>query len=134
MRVNWNAAGGLAGMKLILVACNVASVQRDAPRSANEKISDSFFEQFWAENSNNRIAARNMIVASVCPQLCNVFDPKLALLLMLLGGVQGHHGGSHIRGNCHMLLVGDPGSYSSLHTFYKTCRLTLAMPVKHECV
>lgn len=96
-------------MKLILVACNVAQAQRDAPRVANETISDAFFQQFWVENANNRIAARNGIIASVCPQLCNVFDPKLALLLVLLGGVQGQHGGSNVRGNCHMLLVGDPG-------------------------
>lgn len=83
--------------------------QRDVPRGPNETISDTVFEQFWSENAENRIAARNSIVASVCPQLCNVFDPKLALLLVLLGGVQGQHGSSNVRGNCHMLLVGDPG-------------------------
>ena len=104
-----NVAGGLAGMKLILVACSVRQAQRDVPRAPNETISDAAFEQFWSENADNRIAARNSIVASVCPQLCNVFDPKLALLLVLLGGVQGAHGSSNTRGNCHMLLVGDPG-------------------------
>jgi DNA helicase MCM9 len=119
MSAAWKAAGGLAGMRLILVACHVAQVQRDAPRSANEDVSDSFFQRFWAENATNRIAARNKIVASVCPQLCSVFDAKLALLLVLLGGVQRQHGDSNIRGNCHMLLVGDPGilpDHATLHT------------------
>lgn len=87
----------------------MAQVRRVAPIAAKEKSSDAFFEQFWQENGHNRIAARNRIVSSVCPQLCNVFDPKLALLLVLLGGVQGAHNGSNVRGNCHMLLIGDPG-------------------------
>lgn len=50
------------------------------------------------------------IVASVCPELHGLFNVKLATLLMLIGGVARTDGGSHIRGEVHMLLVGDPGT------------------------
>ena len=57
--------------------------------------------------------ARNQIVASVCPQLAGLFDVKLALLLILLGGVATQHGSVRTRGEPHMLLVGDPGTGKS---------------------
>lgn len=51
------------------------------------------------------------IVASVCPELHGLFNVKLATLLMLIGGVaRCDDGGTHIRGELHMLLVGDPGT------------------------
>jgi hypothetical protein len=51
------------------------------------------------------------IVASVCPELHGLFNVKLATLLMLVGGVTRQDAsGAHIRGEVHMLLVGDPGT------------------------
>lgn len=56
---------------------------------------------------------RNAIVASICPQLHGMFAIKLALLLMLVGGLtRVSDAGMHIRGDIHMLLVGDPGTGS----------------------
>lgn len=56
-------------------------------------------------------ALRPQIVASVCPELHGLFNVKLATLLMLIGGVaRCDDGGTHIRGELHMLLVGDPGT------------------------
>lgn len=50
-------------------------------------------------------------MASVCPELHGLFNVKLATLLMLIGGVERTDpGGTHIRGEVHMLLVGDPGT------------------------
>jgi DNA replicative helicase MCM subunit Mcm2 (Cdc46/Mcm family) len=47
----------------------------------------------------------------VCGQIYGLAPVKLACLLMLIGGVPRlDEGGTHIRGEVHMLLVGDPGT------------------------
>lgn len=51
------------------------------------------------------------LVASMAPQLYGLFHVKLATLLMLIGGVPREDAnGARIRGEVHMLLVGDPGT------------------------
>lgn len=54
---------------------------------------------------------RNIILKSVCPQLHGLTTVKLAFLLALLGGVPRSEpdGGATIRGDSHLLIVGDPG-------------------------
>jgi DNA helicase MCM9 len=47
------------------------------------------FAQLWLGNVQTPLAARNQLVASVCPQLCSMFLIKLAVLLTLIGGVGG---------------------------------------------
>lgn len=52
-----------------------------------------------------------MALRSVCPQIYGLFAVKLACLLMLIGGVPRlDASGTAIRGEVHMLLVGDPGT------------------------
>lgn len=47
----------------------------------------------------------------MCPQIRGLAAVKLATLLMLIGGLERKdEGGMHIRGEIHMLLVGDPGT------------------------
>lgn len=67
--------------------------------------------------SSPRVAAlhelqgRNKILASLCPQICGLFPVKLATMLMLVGGVaRVDSNSSHVRGDVHMLIVGDPGT------------------------
>lgn len=47
-----------------------------------------FYERFWSSVKANKreMAARNMIVRSVCPQLYGMFFVKLCLLLSIIGG------------------------------------------------
>ena len=54
---------------------------------------------------------RNIILNSVCPQLHGLKTVKLAFLLALLGGVPRSEpdGGATVRGDSHLLIVGDPG-------------------------
>ncbi|KAK9821222.1 hypothetical protein WJX81_002412 [Elliptochloris bilobata] len=60
------------------------------------------------------LVGRNIIVASMCPQIRGLAAVKLATLLMLIGGLERKdEGGMHIRGEIHMLLVGDPGTGKS---------------------
>jgi MCM P-loop domain len=66
---------------------------------------------FWEHHASAPLMGRNAIVASICPQLHGMFAVKLALLLMLIGGLtRVSDTGMHIRGDIHMLLVGDPGT------------------------
>jgi DNA helicase MCM9 len=68
------------------------------------------FAAFWAENASTPFVGRNKILASVCPQVYGLYVVKLAVLMVLVGGVPRRtEGGTRIRGESHMLLVGDPG-------------------------
>ncbi|BDA40702.1 probable DNA helicase MCM9 [Coccomyxa sp. Obi] len=91
---------------------HVQNKQRDAvDLSSSVK---SFFAEFWKSSAEKPLAFRNQIVCSVCPQLYGLFTVKLALLLMLIGGVERvDESGMRIRGQVHMLLVGDPGTGKS---------------------
>ena len=60
---------------------------------------------------------------AVCPQLHGHWLPKLALLLVLLGGVpQTDARGTHLRGTVHMLLLGDTATGDGcMHSSWHCC-------------
>lgn len=72
------------------------------------------FSDFWRQHEAAPLAGRNKIVASICPQIYGLYMAKLALALMVVGGVaRTDEAGTHIRGEVHALLVGDPGTGKS---------------------
>eukprot|EP00038_Savillea_parva_P001903 m.108353 g.108353 ORF g.108353 m.108353 type:complete len:1026 (+) comp10655_c0_seq4:153-3230(+) len=83
------------------------------------------FASFWQAHSASPFEARNKIVASVCPQVYGLYVVKLAVLLVLIGGVPRQtEGGTRIRGESHMLLVGDPGTGKSQFLKYAAKLIT----------
>ncbi|XP_050441975.1 DNA helicase MCM9-like [Adelges cooleyi] len=84
------------------------------------------FENYWEDNKNNPFAARDHIIASISPQTYGLYTAKLAVALGLAGGVRRtapEGGGIRIRGETHILFVGDPGTGKSqlLKFAWKVC-------------
>jgi len=68
------------------------------------------FEGFWQEYALNPMQGRNEILSGFCPQVYGLYIVKLAVTIALIGGVQRvKESGTRIRGESHLLLVGDPG-------------------------
>jgi hypothetical protein len=47
-------------------------------------------QQFWNFHQNQPLVGRNLIVRAVCPQLFGLAVVKLALLLVIIGGVPSY--------------------------------------------
>ncbi|XP_022642568.1 probable DNA helicase MCM9 isoform X3 [Vigna radiata var. radiata] len=98
----------------VLIANNVRRVNE---LKSVIDVSDDFvmkFKQFWAHFKDSPLKGRNAILRGICPQVFGLFTVKLAVALTLIGGVQHvDASGTRIRGESHLLLVGDPGTGKS---------------------
>jgi DNA helicase MCM9 len=68
------------------------------------------FQRHWEKYADNPMVGRNVLLESFCPQIHGMYLVKLAVMLILIGGVAKEDNGTSIRGDSHLLLVGDPGT------------------------
>ena len=72
------------------------------------------FADHWRRHAATPVAGRNEIVRALCPNVLGMFSVKLATALLLLGGCQRFdESGVTVRGDIHMLMMGDPGTGKS---------------------
>ncbi|CAI5994120.1 unnamed protein product [Closterium sp. NIES-64] len=115
MACRWRsvAPGARCLLEPILCANNLCRSNAQELEEQGEE-EEGEFEDFWCAHASNPLAGRDIILRSICPQVYGLAAVKLAVALMLIGGVpHTDPSGTRVRGEMHLLLVGDPGTGKS---------------------
>ena len=129
VRRQWSplVIGQRVNIDLYLDAYHIAvigsSAASAAAASSTRRVPMNEFDAYWEQQRTvaRGLKARNQIVSAMAPTLVGMFMPKLTCMLALVGGVRKEDGGMEgeeevgrndvisIRGDIHVLMVGDAG-------------------------
>lgn len=104
-------------LELILIGSHL-TINNDRKNSSQTSANKSDetsreFSQFWQENMDTPLLARDAILKSICPDVYGMYHVKLALAIVLAGGVAIKSPTTSTRGDPHLLMIGDPGTGKS---------------------
>ncbi|XP_077567726.1 DNA helicase MCM9 isoform X2 [Stigmatopora nigra] len=80
--------GSRCDVELVLKANNIEVNNQQGAASLLIEDVQKEFEEFWEHYKNDPIAGRNQILLSLCPQVYGMYVIKLAVAMVLAGGVQ----------------------------------------------
>jgi DNA replicative helicase MCM subunit Mcm2 (Cdc46/Mcm family) len=106
-------AGSIPKLRMLCVARHVQLCGADKAGAIVTPEDTLRFKAMWQRHDAQPMAARNALVEKICPDICDLFDVKFAVMLVLMGGVEIETEGKSMRGKPHLLLAGDPGTGKS---------------------
>lgn len=100
---------------LMLVALHISSNNEQKSFLHVTAESKQAFAAHWASRPPiEQLTSRNLILKSICPQIYGMYLLKMIVAMSLIGGVPySDPSGIRIRGESHLLIVGDPGTAKS---------------------
>ncbi|RZC35570.1 DNA helicase MCM9 [Asbolus verrucosus] len=102
-------------IELVIKANHIQVNNNSSTTSLTPELKD-MFSAFWQTYSDRPLAARDIILKSLCPQIFGLYVVKLAIAMVLAGGSHINDNSStgvRVRAEPHLLLVGDPGTGKS---------------------
>lgn len=107
--------GSRVDIDLMMIAEHVkTSNERKSFMHVTEESHKIFVKHWNSTSPEDQLKARNLILKSICPRIYGMYLVKLIVAMTLIGGVpHTDNSGTRIRGESHLLMVGDPGTAKS---------------------